>query len=197
MKPINVFGETVTKKPDNHPNPLLRSSSNEWETPWDFFKKLNLVYNFTLDPCSTDKNTKCLKHYTIAEDGLRKSWKGETVFMNPPYGREIGKWIQKAHDESFQKNTIVVCLIPSRTDTIYWHHYCMKGEVIFIKGRLKFTNRTFPTYNEEGSYKISPATFPSAIVIFSFYDKKWKRKHAKTMKSWDPKTVIFVEDAEL
>lgn len=81
---------------------------------------------------------------------------GYTVFMNPPYGRAIGNWLKKAYEESLQQNTKVVCLIPSRTDTKYWHDYCMKAsEIRFVKGRLKF-----------GDSKNS-APFPSAIVIFN------------------------------
>ncbi|WP_241522530.1 phage N-6-adenine-methyltransferase [Staphylococcus delphini] len=101
------------------------------------------------------KNRKCEKFYSVEEDGLSKSWKGHTVFMNPPYGREIKKWIKKAHDES-DEDTIVVCLIPARTDTIYWHEYIFNKahDIRFLKGRLKF-----------GDSKNS-APFPSAIVIY-------------------------------
>lgn len=79
---------------------LLSSKSNEWETPLDFFEELDREFHFTLDPCSTDENAKCQKHFTIKEDGLAQSWKGETVFCNPPYGRELPKWIKKCFDES-------------------------------------------------------------------------------------------------
>lgn len=81
--------------------------------------------------------------------------------MNPPYGRAIGDWLKKAYEESKQPNTKVVCLIPSRTDTKYWHDYCMKAsEIRLVKGRLKF-----------GDSKNS-APFPSALVIFDGDDKK-------------------------
>ena len=142
------------------------SKSNEWETPEILFNKLNDEYNFTLDPCCTKDNAKCEKYYSIEDDGITKSWKGEVVFMNPPYGRVIGKWIEKAYSESVDNGVTVVCLIPSRTDTIWWHNYCMKGRITFLKGRLKFINRALPSWNAEGKYKVSPAPFPSAIVIF-------------------------------
>jgi len=129
------------------------SKSNEWDTPQELFDKLNLEFGFTLDPCSSDENHKCSKHFTIIDDGLSQDWSNDAVFMNPPYGREIGKWIEKAYEEG-QKGAVCVCLIPSRTDTKYWHEYCMKGEIRFIKGRIKFGN-------SENS-----APFPSAIVIF-------------------------------
>jgi len=125
--------------------------SNEWETPPGLFAELDMQFHFTLDPCATSKNAKCAKYYTREDDGLSKSWAGEVVFMNPPYGREIGKWIKKAYEE---KDATVVCLIPARTDTAYWHDYCMRGEVAFIRGRLHFVGGK------------SDAPFPSAIIVF-------------------------------
>lgn len=130
------------------------SKSDEWETPQEIFEGLNKDYNFTLDPCATKENAKCKKYFTIENDGLFRSWKNETVFMNPPYGRNIGKWIAKAYNESVKHNALVVCLIPSRTDTKWWHTYVMKGKITFLKGRLKF-----------GGGKTN-APFPSAIVKF-------------------------------
>jgi len=128
------------------------SKTDDWATPQDFFDNLNKTFNFTLDPCASHENHKCAKYYTKDDDGLSKSWEGETAFMNPPYGREIGKWVKKAYDES--KHATVVCLIPARTDTAYWHDYCMKGEITFIRGRLKFGNSK------------QSAPFPSAVVVF-------------------------------
>ena len=135
---------------------LFSSKSAEWETPQNLYDYLNRDYRFTLDPCSTKENTKCEKFFTEEEDGLSKSWQGEKVFMNPPYGRDIKEWIKKAYEEGQKPNTIVVCLIPSRTDTKYWHDYCMKAwKIHFIKGRLKFENK----FNVDTS---SSAPFPSA-----------------------------------
>lgn len=132
------------------------SESNEWATPQDLFNKLNEKYMFTLDPCATKENAKCDNFYTKQDDGLLQDWRDEVVFMNPPYGREISKWIEKAYTESLNGDCIVVCLIPSRTDTKYWHDFIFPyaSEIRFIKGRLKF-----------GGHKNS-APFPSAIVIF-------------------------------
>ena len=137
---------------------MFSSKSDEWGTPRDLYDELNRVFKFTLDPCSTAANAKCDNFYTLEQDGLSKDWGGNTVFVNPPYTRgAIGKWIKKAHDESKKPNTTVVCLIPSRTDTKYWHEYCMKAShVHFIKGRLKF----------EGVADNS-APFPSAIIVFT------------------------------
>lgn len=136
------------------------SETNEWATPQKFFDVLNEEFNFTLDPCSTKENAKCNKFYTKEDDGLSKSWVGETVFMNPPYGKEIKHWVEKAYNEveisRERERTVVVCLIPARTDTRYWHDYIFgkAKEIQFIKGRLKF-----------GDGKGS-APFPSAVVIF-------------------------------
>tara|TARA_Y100000593_G_C4105908_1_gene235554 strand:+ start:90 stop:530 length:441 start_codon:yes stop_codon:yes gene_type:complete len=133
------------------------SKSNEWGTPQDLFDKLNKEFSFTLDPCATSENAKCDKYYTKEDDGLSKSWGGEIVFMNPPYGREIGRWVKKAYEESL-KGAVVVCLIPARTDTKYYHDYIFPyAKIKFIKGRVKFDN---------GTGELNPAPFPSAIVIF-------------------------------
>lgn len=147
-------------------NPVHYSSkSNEWETPQSLYDELNREFGFTLDPCATHENHKCEKYYTIEDDGLSKSWESETVFMNPPYGREIGAWVKKAYNEG-KKGVTTVCLLPARTDTRWFHDYCQKGEVRFLKGRLKFVNRALPSWNSTGDFKLSPAPFPSMIVVF-------------------------------
>jgi len=133
---------------------FFSSKTNHWSTPNELFNTLNKEFEFTLDPCATKENAKCKKYYTKKENGLIQDWSNEIVFMNPPYGREIKYWIQKAYEESL-KGAIVVCLVPARTDTIYWHNYCLKGKVRFIKGRLKFGNSK------------NSAPFPSAIVVFT------------------------------
>lgn len=76
------------------------TASNEWSTPQAFFDKLNDEFHFTLDPCATSENAKCAKFYTEETNGLDKDWSKDTVFMNPPYGRLIGVWVKKAHDEA-------------------------------------------------------------------------------------------------
>ena len=137
-----------------------------WETPDEFFQKLNQEFNFTLDVCANKDNHKCDNYFSEVQDGLKQEWKG-ICWMNPPYGREISKWIKKAFAES-QKGAIVVCLIPSRTETDWWWDYCMRGEIRFIHGRLKFKGR-----NTKGELVNYPATFGSAIVIFGGeYGKK-------------------------
>lgn len=129
------------------------STTDLWSTPQDFFDKLNFKYQFTLDPCSTSENAKCEKYFTAEDDGLRQDWSGHRVFMNPPYGRVIKDWMRKAYEESLN-GAVVVCLVPARTDTSWWHEYAMKGNIEFLRGRLKF-----------GGQKNS-APFPSAVVVF-------------------------------
>ncbi|HUW47255.1 MAG TPA: DNA N-6-adenine-methyltransferase [Patescibacteria group bacterium] len=135
---------------------MFSSKSDLWSTPQEFYDKLNDEFHFTLDPCSTHENHKCEKYYTMEDDGLAQSWEGETVFVNPPYS-ETKLWLKKAFDETRYNNkvTTVAMLIPSRTDTKYFHEYCMKAdEIRFVKGRLKF-----------GGQKNS-APFPSMVVVF-------------------------------
>ena len=133
-------------------NVHFSSNTDLWATPVDFFNKYNEKFNFELDVCATHENAKCAKYFTIEDDGLSNEWVG-ICWMNPPYGREIIKWMEKAYKSSLNGAT-VVCLVPARTDTKWWHEYAIKGEVEFIRGRLKF-----------GGSKNS-APFPSAVVIF-------------------------------
>ena len=132
---------------------LFSSKSDEWSTPQTLFDTLNEEFHFTLDPCATDENAKCKMYYTISENGLEKSWNGHCVFCNPPYS-QIQKWVKKSAEEA-RKGATVVMLIPSRTDTRWFHDYIYnKAEIRFIKGRVRF-----------GESKTG-APFPSMIVVF-------------------------------
>lgn len=135
------------------PSVHFSSQTDDWSTPQWLFDSISREFLFTLDPCASRENAKCRQYFTKQEDGLMLSWEGETVFMNPPYGRIIGRWIRKAHEEA-RRGATVVCLVPARTDTEWFHRYCVSAEVRFLRGRLKF-----------GSAK-SSAPFPSAIIIF-------------------------------
>lgn len=136
------------------------SATDLHETPQAFFDKLDAVYHFGLDPCTNGSkknggNAKCERYFTKAQDGLIQPWFGN-VFMNPPYGREIGWWMKKANDEVANGNAeCVVCLVPARTDTRWWHEQVVQNKVEFIRGRLKFGNAK------------NSAPFPSAVVIIS------------------------------
>ena len=123
-----------------------------WATPRDFFERLNGEFNFELDVCATAENAKCAKYYTVADDGLSQAWEG-TCWMNPPYGRTISQWVKKAYESSLNGAT-VVCLLPARTDTAWWHDYCMRGEIRLVRGRLKFGDAQ------------NNAPFPCAVVVF-------------------------------
>ena len=118
---------------------VLSSTTDEWATPQDFFDGLNQEFGFGLDVCATAENAKCDAYYTKKQNGLAQAWhKAAAVcWMNPPYGRQIGAWMKKAYEES-QKGVTVVCLVPARTDTAWWHDYAMRGSVRFVRGRLKF-----------------------------------------------------------
>ena len=131
-------------------------ATTEWETPQLLFEELSWTYGgFTLDPCAMRENAKCARFFSREEDGLRQPWDGK-VFLNPPYGREIGRWVKKAYEESL-KGTLVVCLLPARTDTSWWQDYAKRGHIHFLRGRLRF-----------GDAK-NTAPFPSAIVTFGRY----------------------------
>jgi len=134
---------------------MFSSMSCEWETPQHIFDALNVEFGpFELDPCASPDKAKCAHYYS--EGGLEKRWAGK-IFVNPPYGREIAAWMKKAY-ESWLAGATVVCLIPSRTDTRWWHDYVMAAtEIRFIHGRLRF-----------GGHKNS-APFPSAIAVFRHY----------------------------
>ncbi len=136
------------------------SEKMDWGTPQELFDRLNQEFHFTLDVCALPENAKCKRFFSSKENGLLQKWTG-VCWMNPPYGREIEQWMQKALQES-DRGATVVCLVPARTDTEWWHKYALHGEIRFIRGRVKF----------QGANATAP--FPSAIVIFR--DQWWKRR---------------------
>ena len=130
------------------------SKSDEWATPQEVFDELDKEFHFNLDPCATSENHKCETFYTLQDNGLERSWGGYRVFCNPPYSK-MTKWVEKCYREGCKDNTTVVLLIPSRTDTRYFHDFIyQRAEIRFIKGRLRFNGHT------------DPAPFPSMVVIF-------------------------------
>ena len=134
---------------------MFSSKTDQWATPQEFFDSLNSEFHFDLDPCADEYNHKCEKYFTASDNGLSQSWGGYRVFCNPPYGRELHKWVEKAYREGHKDHTLVCMLIPARTDTKYFHDYIKnRAEVRFIPGRLKF-----------GEAK-NAAPFPSMLVIF-------------------------------
>lgn len=130
---------------------MFSRKDSSWSTPQEFFDRLHAVFKFQTDVCASAENAKCSVYYTVA--GLEQDWRG-VCWMNPPYGRGISQWVRKAYQSAKENGATVVCLLPARVDTSWWHDYCAKGEVFFIKGRLKFS----------GSKTNAP--FPNAIVVF-------------------------------
>lgn len=128
------------------------SNNQEYATPLNLFNILNDEFHFTLDVCADEKNKKVESFYSQEQNSLGLDWSG-ICWMNPPY-KDMKKWVIKAYNESIKHNAVVVCLIPARTNTAWWHDYCMKGEIRFIKGRPKF----------EGCIHGLPQ--PLAVVVF-------------------------------
>lgn len=133
---------------------MFSSIRGDWATPQAVFDEWNQKEGpFTLDVCATPENAKCPTFFTPEIDGLQQEWRG-ICWMNPPYGRKIGQWMSKARSESLRTALKVVCLVPARTDTAWWHDIATQGRVHFLRGRLKFNGAK------------NSAPFPSAIVIF-------------------------------
>lgn len=134
-----------------NPNVMFSSKSEIWETPIDFFEELDREFHFQTDVCALPENKKCAHYYSPEQDGLKQKWEG-VCWCNPPYGRNIGKWVKKAAESE----GTVVCLLPARTDTKWFHEYINgKAEIRFVKGGSK-----------------NSAPFPSMIVIFRQGEKE-------------------------
>ena len=135
---------------------MFTSRTDEWATPAATYAALDAEFRFTLDPCASVANHKCPDYYTKEDDGLTKDWSGHRVFVNPPYGRAISAWIKKCSDEAKKPGTLVVALLPARTDT-RWFHDHVNGkarELRFLRGRLHYNDAP------------NAAPFPSMIVVF-------------------------------
>ena len=133
---------------------LFSNITTEYGTPPELFNTLDDEFHFTLDAAANDDNHKCSRYYSIEQNSLLQSWKGETVFLNPPYGRDLTLWVAKASQEAANGAT-VVCLLPARTNVQWFHSYVLgKAEIRFLKGKVKF-----------GEMKTG-APFGSMIVIF-------------------------------
>jgi len=130
---------------------LFSSVRLDYSTPRAFYQALDAEFAFAVDVCADNSNAKC-SHYYPGGSGLLLNWESP-AYMNPPYGRQVVKWVEKAYQESRRGNT-VVALLPARTDTRWWHDYVMKAdEIRFVRGRLHFDDR-------------GPAPFPSCVVIW-------------------------------
>ena len=144
---------------------LFSSANCEWETPPELFEELDRKYHFTLDVAATDANHLCERYYTRETDGLAQSWQTDgAVWCNPPYGKDIVKWVRKAYYESRGGQTIVM-LIPARVDTRWFHEYVYhRAELVFLRGRLRYGTNGTPAKNS--------AAFPSMVVIYNGKEEK-------------------------
>lgn len=134
---------------------LFSSRDDSWATPQYLFDALSREFRFDLDACASEHNHKCALYYTKEMDGLAWPWLGR-VWMNPPYGRTIGHWIKKAHEETLSgRAECVVCLVPARTDARWFQDNAIYAdEIRFIRGRIMF-----------GESKTN-APFPCALIVF-------------------------------
>lgn len=133
---------------------FFSSKTDEWETPDPLFKALDAEFHFTLDACASPSNAKCFNYFTPENDGLSQPWIG-VVWCNPPYGRQVQKWVEKAYKTAQAGDDDVVMLLFAKTDTKWFHEYVYgKAEIRFIRGRIKFG----------GCQNNAP--FPSMIVIY-------------------------------
>lgn len=141
---------------------MFTSTTDEWPTPQDLFDALDAEFGFQLDPCASVDNAKCARYYTRDDDGLSQPWQ-TVAFMNPPYGRAISEWVAKAWRES--AHATVVCLLPARTDTAWWHDYVMRAEEVrLIRGRLSFASAIQD--ERKAATGAHNAPFPSAVIVF-------------------------------
>lgn len=141
------------------------SEHHSWETPPEVFAPLDSEFRFTLDVCATNGASRCEAWFTPDQDGLAQDWGRERCWLNPPYGRDVGKWIAKA-SRAAAAGALVVALVYARTDTRWWHDYVWDAEchapragveVRFLKGRVWFLR---------DGRRAAPATAPSVVVIF-------------------------------
>lgn len=142
---------------------MFSSAIGEWETPQDLFDFLDGLFGFTLDAAASVGNAKCSRYFTKEDDALAQEWNGR-VWVNPPYGREIGRFVEKGARSVFSRDAeVVVMLLPARTDTAWWHDWVMNAQEIWlIRGRLRF-----------GGTKNS-APFPSCVAVFMGCEKSPK-----------------------
>lgn len=135
---------------------VLKSHSCEWATPQKLFDELDKEFKFTLDVAATKFNAKCARFFDQNSNGLAQKWAPARCWMNPPYGLNLKHWMKKAWKESVDEGALVVCLVPSRTDTSWWHNYALEAdEIRFLQGRIRFDGGNG-----------GQATFPSCIIIF-------------------------------
>jgi phage N-6-adenine-methyltransferase len=141
----------------------MSSLDDTWATPRSYYEKVAKEFDFTLDAAALQSSTLVPENWYGPDhadpdrrDAFTRDWtadaKGGVIWLNPPYGKTIKEWMKKADEES-KKGSTVVCLVPSRTDTAWFHDSCIHHEVRYIRGRLKF------------GQAVNAAPFPSALVV--------------------------------
>jgi len=149
---------------------MMSSNQQDWSTPPEFMEAMNK--EFDLDACAYDSTAKAPKHFTEEQNALELDWEG-TVWMNPPYGRALPIWLQKAYEESQKEHCDEVwCLVPARPDTSWFHDIACKGHIILLRGRISF---------HQGGKSVGSPAFPSMLVIF-------KKNKPKKISTWEWKT---------
>jgi len=143
------------------------SEKHDWETPKELFDALDAEFHFQTDLCAVPSTAKCRRFFTPNENGLSQQWTG-MCWANPPYGNQIPKWVEKAYRSACEGHATVVLLIPARTDTRWFHNFCVAGEIRFLKGRVQYVGSKYP------------APFPNMIVIFHAH-----LDPGGIMRSWD------------
>lgn len=164
---------------------FFSSKDQKWATPKWLFDRFNEVFSFKLDPCCVPKTAKCSIYYTPDDDGLKQDWaKIGNAFVNPPYSRDLPKWVEKSYLES-EKGIIVGMLIPARPDTKAWHKYCLQfGIILFLKGRIIFEDQ-----RDKPMKNLNPAFFPSALVVFG-KTKGFEIEKLKDLGYWMVKAEV-------
>lgn len=171
---MKTLWDICDEQPRRKPSVHFSSKTELLATPQDFFDLLHAEFGFETDVCAISSNAKCRRYFTPEVDGLKQKWRG-VCWMNPPYGRVIADWMQKAF-ESAREGATVVALVPARTDTRWWHDYVRRAaEIRFVKGHLRFGDAS------------ASAPFPSAIVVFrpqqKFCGSGWR---APAVTHYDP-----------
>ena len=172
-------------------NSRFDSDNNEWETPDELFNSLNNEFKFTIDLAASEKNKKCPLFYSREQNALLQDWKG-IGWLNPPFGEKgsnrLSKFVEKAYNDSKKHGSTIVMLIPARTNTNWWHDFCMKGEVRFIRGRPAFKGCKYGLMQ------------PLSIVIFRAYIQDKTKVHlvgSSDVESCDIRYVCLSKETSL
>ena len=160
---------------------LTSRKTVHWNTPRQLFDSLNREFGFQVDVCGTLDRTLCPVTFTLDRNGLGQKWAPKACWCNPPYGPDLGHWMRKAFEES-RRGATVVCLVPARTDTAWWHDYAMRGEVRFIRGRLQFSESNHA------------APFPSVVIVFRPPAKDGKMRLGEKPKGESPLLAFRISD---